>query len=284
MSKLGLIAGGGGLPLEIARACQAVGRPLFVIRLRGFADAAMADFPGVDSGLAELGRTLKALKKEACETVCLAGYVDRPDFAALKPDLRGMAVIPGAIAAARHGDDALLRFLMGEFEREGFVVEGADQIVSGLTIGLGPVGRVAAGEEARVDIDTAIRAARALGALDIGQAAVSARGLVLAVEAAEGTAALLARCVDLPAALRGTAEAPVGVLAKAAKPIQDRRVDLPVIGVETVIAASKAGLAGIVGEAGGLLIIDREAVIKLADELGLFIVGLPPAEAVPAAS
>jgi len=284
MRKLGLIAGGGGLPLEIVRACQAAGRPVFVIRLRSFADPVMAEFPGIESGLAELGRTLKALKKEACEAVCLAGHVDRPDFAALKPDLRGMAIIPGAIAAARHGDDALLRYLMGEFEREGFSVEGADQVVRGLTIGLGPVGRVSAGDAARVDIDTAMRAARMLGALDIGQAAVSARGLVLAVEAAEGTAALLARCADLPAALRGTPETPIGVLAKAAKPTQDRRVDLPVIGVDTVIAASKAGLAGIVGEAGGLLIIDREAVVKLADELGLFIVGLPPAEAASAVS
>jgi DUF1009 family protein len=282
MRKLGLIAGGGGLPLEIARACRAAGRPLFVIRLRGFTDAALIEFPGVDSGLAELGRTIKALKNEACEAVCLAGQVNRPDFSALKPDLRGMAALPGAIAAARHGDDALLRFLMSEFEREGFSVEGADRVVSGLTIGLGAVGRTTAPETARVDIDKAMSAARALGALDIGQAAVCARGLVLAVEAAEGTAALLARCAELPAALRGTPEAPAGVLAKAPKPIQDRRVDLPVIGVDTVIAASKAGLAGIVGEAGGLLIIDRDAVVKLADELGLFIVGLPPAEAASA--
>jgi len=282
MRKLGLIAGGGGLPLEIARACRAAGRPVFVIRLRGFADPSILEFPGVESGLAELGRTIKALKAEACEAVCLAGQVNRPDFSALKPDLRGMAALPGAIAAARHGDDALLRFLMSEFEREGFTVEGADQVVGGLTIGLGPLGRTAAPDSARADIDKAMLAARALGALDIGQAAVSARGLVLAVEAAEGTAALLARCAELPAALRGTSEAPVGVLAKAPKPIQDRRVDLPVIGVETVIAASKAGLAGIVGEAGALLVIDREAVVKLADELGLFIVGLSPAESATA--
>jgi DUF1009 family protein len=281
MGKLGLIAGGGGLPLEIARACQASGRPLFVIRLRGFAEPALTEFPGLESGLAELGRTIKALKQEACTAVCLAGQVNRPDFTALKPDLRGLTALPGAIAAARQGDDALLRFLMAEFEREGFSVEGADQVVGGLTLGLGPAGQIAPPEAAWIDIDKAMRAARALGALDIGQAAVSARGLVLAVEAAEGTAALLARCAELPAALRGTAEAPAGVLAKAPKPIQDRRVDLPVIGVETVIAASKAGLAGIVGEADGLLIIDRDAVIALADARGLFIVGVPPAAADP---
>jgi len=278
MQKLGLIAGGGGLPLEIARACQAVDRPFFIIRLKGFADEALNEFPGLDSGLAELGRTLKALKQERCEVVCLAGQVNRPDFASLKPDLRGMAALPGAIAAARHGDDALLRFLMGEFEREGFSIVGADQLVGGLTIGAGPLGRIDAPDASRADIELAMRAARMLGELDIGQAAVAARGLVLAVDAAEGTAAMLARCIDLPAALRGTADKPAGVLAKAPKRLQDRRVDLPVIGVDTVISVSKAGLAGIVGEAGSLLIIDRDAVCKLADELGLFIVGLPPLE------
>jgi len=119
-------------------------------------------------------------------------------------------------------------------------------------------------------------AARAVGRLDIGQAAVSARGLILAVEAQEGTDAMLRRCADLPAALRGTAQAPVGVLAKAPKPNQDRRIDLPTIGVATLIAAARAGLAGVVGEAGALLVVDREAVIRTADELGLFVVGLPP--------
>lgn len=275
MSKLGLIAGGGGLPLEIARGCSSAERPFFVVRVKGFADAALAAFPGIDAGLAELGKAIKALKAAQCEEICFAGQVDRPDFAALKPDLRGMAAIPGAIAAARRGDDELLRFILGEFEREGFKVAGADQVVCGLTIPLGPLGARDLTEASRIDVETAMRAARALGSLDIGQAAVSARGLVLAVEAAEGTAAMLARCAELPQALRGTARAPIGVLAKAPKALQDRRVDLPTMGVDTLIAAHRAGLAGIVGEAGALLIIDRPAVIQMADELGLFVVGLP---------
>jgi hypothetical protein len=102
---------------------------------------------------------------------------------------------------------------------------------------------------------------------------VVVRGLVLAVEAQEGTDAMLARCAGLPAALRGTPEAPAGVLAKAPKPIQERRVDMPTIGVATVMAAAEAGLAGIVGEAGALLVVDRQAVIQRADDLGLFIIG-----------
>ena len=172
--------------------------------------------------------------------------------------------------------------MLGEFEREGFVIEGAHEVVNGLTIGEGPLGQVQSLAAHQIDIDLALRAARMLGELDIGQAAVAARGLVLAVEAAEGTDAMLRRCADLPSALRGSPGAPIGVLAKTPKPNQDRRVDLPTIGVETVIAVAQAGLAGIVGEAGGLLIVDRAAVAQLADELGVFIRGVPGDGATPA--
>ena len=276
MRKLGLIAGGGGLPLAIARACAAAERPFFVVRVKGSADKELEVYPGADSGIAELGRSIKLLKQAGCEAVCFAGQVNRPDFAALKPDLRGLVALPGVIAAASRGDDELLRFMMGEFERDGFIVEGADQVVADLAIGEGALGRIDAGDAHRLDIETAVRAARSLGELDIGQAAVSARGLVLAMEAAEGTAALLTRVASLPAELRGTTNAPVGVLAKVPKSRQDRRVDLPTIGVDTVTAAASAGLAGIVGEAGALLVVDRDATVQMADELGLFIVGLPP--------
>ena len=193
MRKLGLIAGGGGLPLEIARACTAAERPLFVVRIKGSADKDLEDFPGADSGIAELGRSIKLLKQAGCEAVCFAGQVNRPDFANLKPDLRGLVALPGVIAAAARGDDELLRFMMGEFERDGFVIEGADQVVAELAIGEGALGCIAPTDAHRLDIETAVRAARALGDLDIGQAAVSARGLVLAMEAAEGTDAHAAR-------------------------------------------------------------------------------------------
>jgi len=275
MEKLGLIAGGGALPLEVAQDCVAAGRHIFVIRLKGFADDELADFPGADVGLAELGKCFKALKKEGCRSVCFAGQVHRPDFKALKPDLRGLAALPGAIAAARKGDDALLRFLLHEFEKEGFRVEGAHEVVGSLALGEGPIGSVHPGPDHLADIERAMQVAREIGRLDVGQGAVVVRGLVLAVEAQEGTDAMLRRCAELPTSIRGTPEAPAGVLAKAPKPIQERRIDLPTIGLATVQRAAKAGLAGIVGEAGGLLVLDREAVIEAAQELGIFIVGIP---------
>ncbi len=276
MQKLGLIAGGGSLPVEIAEHCQRSGRPLFVIRLKGFAGAGLERFAGAEVGLAELGKCFKALKRAGCKAVCLAGQVNRPDFATLMPDLRGLAALPAAIAAARKGDDALLRMLVAEFEKEGFSVEGAHEVMDDLGLAAGPLGRHAPGPEHQADIAHALQVARAIGRLDAGQAAVVCRGLVLALEAAEGTDALLARVADLPTALRGSPGAPLGVLAKARKPTQETRVDLPTIGPATVEAVARAGLAGIVGETGHLLVLDREAVIALADELGLFIVGVEP--------
>jgi len=274
MRKLGLIAGGGNLPVEIAQHCDRSGRPLFVIRLKGFAGPNLAPFAGAEVGIAELGKCFRALRRAGCEAVCLAGNVSRPDFAALIPDLRGLAALPAVIAAAGKGDDALLRTILAEFEKEGFAVEGAHEVMGDLALPMGLLGRHAPTDEQLGDVARAMQVARAIGDLDIGQAAAVCRGLVLAVEAAEGTDAMLARVAGLPQAVRGRPGASAGVLAKARKPIQETRVDLPTIGPATVRAAVHAGLAGIVGEAGGLLVLEREAVIQLADDLGVFILGV----------
>ena len=161
----------------------------------------------------------------------------RPDFAALKPDLRGLTWLPGAVMAARKGDEALLRFLMDEFEKEGFAIEGAHEVMGELTLAAGPLGAPCAAATAHgADIAKAIEVARAIGALDIGQGAVVCDGLVLAVEAQEGTDAMLRRVAELPAELRGAPGRRRGVLAKVAKPIQEERVDLPTIGLATIEA------------------------------------------------
>jgi DUF1009 family protein len=274
MSKLGLIAGGGGLPAEIAEHCERSGRPLFVIRLKGFAGFDLADYAGAEVGIAEIGKCVKALKRAGCDAICLAGTVARPDFASLMPDLRGLALLPRAIAAARKGDDALLRLLVGEFEKEGFAVEGAHEVMDDLSLGEGRLAGPEPSEEDWADVRRGLSVAREIGRLDVGQGAVVARGLVLAVEAQEGTDAMLARVAGLPAPLRGAPGAGAGVLAKAPKPIQETRVDLPTIGPMTVQAAARAGLAGIAGEAGAMLVLERAEVIRLADSLGVFVVGV----------
>lgn len=278
MKKLGLIAGGGDLPASVAARCEAEGRPLYVIRLEGFAGPDMLAWPGGDFGMAQIGGILKTLKAEGCEAVCLAGYVNRPDFRLLKPDLKGATLLPGIIKAATQGDDALLRKILSVFEAEGMDVEGADDILGSQMLERGALGSMMPTPEMMQDLNKSIHVAEKSGELDIGQGAVVCRGLVLAVEAQEGTDQMLVRVSTLPEDLRGTASNRVGVLAKAPKPIQDLRVDMPVIGPRTVELAAKAGLAGIGGYEGRLIIIDRAETRATADRLGLFIWGLERSE------
>jgi len=271
--KLGLIAGGGALPLAIAARCEAEGRPVFVVRLNSFADPHLIRYPGLEAGMAEIGRVLAALKAADCVAVCFAGTVNRPDFKALKPDLKGALVLPGIIAAATKGDDALLRKILSVFENEGYAIEGADDILGGETLTVGALGCVTPDEAQLSDLRKALHVAEKAGELDIGQGAVVCEGLVLAVEAQEGTDAMLARVAGLPGDLRGATGNPKGSLGKAPKPIQDLRVDMPVIGAQTIEMAAAAGLAGVGGVVGKLILIDRAAIIEAADRLGLFVWG-----------
>ena len=272
-NKLGLIAGGGDLPAAVAARCDAEDRPVFIVRLEGFADPHLTRWPGADFGMAQIGAILKALKAEKCAAVCLAGIVSRPDFKTLKPDFKGATLLPGIVAAAAKGDDALLRKILSLFEAEGFAVEGADDILGGETLTAGALGRVTPDGDQLSDLKTALHVAEKSGELDIGQGAVVCDGLVLAVEAQEGTDAMLDRVAGLPSDLRGSAANRKGVLGKAPKPIQDLRVDMPVIGPRTVELAAAAGLAGVGGVAGRLILIDRQAIIETADRLGLFVWG-----------
>lgn len=279
LPKLGIIAGGGDLPPALAQHCLNIGRDYHVFRLRGFADQPLSAFPGEVVGIAEVGHLIDLLKATGCRRLCFAGYVKRPDLSALKPDFKGLTIIPGAIAAARHGDDALMRYMMSVFEAEGFGIEGAEEVRGDLKLGVGPLGVIRPGPSHQSDIEKALSIARTIGALDIGQGAIVVDGLVLAVEAQEGTDAMLARCASLPSDVRGNASARRGVLAKCAKPIQELRIDLPTIGVATVEGAAAAGLAGIVGEAGRMLVMDRPQTLSVADRLGLFIIGVSPPDA-----
>jgi len=278
MSRLGLIAGGGALPVSVAARCEAEGRPVFVVRLTGFADPHLARYPGVDAGMAEIGRVLSALKKAGCDAVCFAGTVNRPDFKSLKPDFKGATLLPGIVAAATKGDDALLRKILSIFEAEGYAIQGADDILGGETLPTGALGAVQPTPDQLADLRKALHVAEKAGELDIGQGAVVCEGLVLAVEAQEGTDAMLARVAGLPADLRGSPSGRKGALGKAPKPIQDLRVDMPVMGSRTIELAAAAGLAGVGGVAGQLILIDHPAIVEAADRLGLFVWGDPPGD------
>src|SRR5205085_7503566 len=178
----------------IARAAEADGRGVFVLALDGMAAASdVAGFEHAFVSLGELGKAIKLLKAAECSDVTLAGKVGRPEFSKLRVDVRGALALPKIVAAAARGDDALLRALVGIFESEGLRVIGSTDAASTLAAPAGPLGRFKPGSEHDADIRQAVKVVLTIGALDIGQAAVVCEGLVLAVEAAEGTDAMLQR-------------------------------------------------------------------------------------------
>lgn len=266
---LGIVAGGGGLPLELVRGCKAAGRPYFIIALDGYADAqALSGEPYAVVRLGAVGESLSKLKEAGAKELVLAGHVKRPSLAALRPDVMGAKLMARLGAAFFAGDDALLSAVVAFLEEEGFAVVGADKVLAGLLTPGGPLGGVAPDAQAQADIAQGIRVAKALGAVDVGQAVIVEHGYVLGVEAAEGTDALIRRCAELKKNAGG------GVLVKLKKPQQDARVDLPSVGPETIEALARAGFSGVAVQQGGSLLIDKEATLAKADALGLFVVGV----------
>lgn len=259
------------------QACREAGRPFFVLALEGQADPEqIGDAPHAWCRIGAAAKGEKILRDNGTEEVVFAGKVRRPSLKELRPDWRALKVIVKATVRAL-GDDGLLRAVIREFEAGGARVVAVHEVVRDLLATEGAYGSVKPDRQARIDIARGFTAAKAIGGLDIGQAVVVQQGIVIGVEAIEGTDALIARVGPLQREGAG------GVLVKVPKPRQERRIDLPTIGADTVEAAAKAGLRGIAVEAGGALIINRAKVAARADALGLFVVGMAPPQAAAAA-
>lgn len=268
-TKLGILAGGGKLPSFVIEACQKAEKPFFVLAFEGQAEREMLppNIPIAWAKLGEAGKILRYLHEEGVTEVLMAGRVHRPSLTELKPDWKAAKFF--ARAGLRIlGDNSLLSAIAKEFESEGFKVIGVQDIMPDMLAWPGIWGRVEPSAAALRDIELGMKVARTLGALDVGQAVVVQQGLVLGVEAVEGTDALIKRTSALQRKGEG------GVLVKVRKPQQDVRVDLPTIGVSTIENCASSGLAGIAIEAGGALALDAKAVIEAANRLGLFIVGV----------
>jgi len=268
--KLGLLAGQGDLPKRIIEQCIKEGRPFHIIAFKGQTEEELVqNHPHTWVRMGAAGKTVSILKEEGATTLLMAGRINRPSMLAIRPDAWALKVF-AKVGKAVFGDDGLLKALINALEDEGFKVIGAEDILDDMLATNGTYTTIKPDELAQSDLQKALKIAHVIGSHDIGQAVVVQDGLVIAVEAIEGTDRLLERCIELKR------EGPGGVLVKAKKPNQEQRADLPTIGVKTVQNASKAGLKGIAVEAGGALIIDRAGVIAEANKLGMFIVGITP--------
>jgi DUF1009 family protein len=270
---LGIIAGGGTMPGRVAAAARAAGRPVFIVGLEGYAEpAVLTPYPHALVRLGAAGRIIELLRANGCQDLVLVGPVRRPSLMHLRPDAEGAKLLARVGRAAFAGDDGLLKAVVRVLGEEGFAVIGSHEIMTEV---LGPRGLLtttAPDAQALSDIARAVAVARALGAADVGQGCVVQQGLVLCVEAIEGTDAMLQRAGLLRRPGVG------GVLVKLVKPGQDRRADLPTIGLGTIRAAADAGLRGVAFEAGGTILAEREASVAAADRAGLFLLGLDPRE------
>lgn len=266
-SKLGIIAGGGEFPGLAIAACRSQERPFHVLALSGQADpAVIGDAPADWIRLGEAGSGFKKLREAGVTELVMIGPVRRPTLKELAPDLRTTKFF-AKVGLKALGDDGLLRAVAREIEGEGFRVIGIDEVLADCLAPEGLFGAVAPDAQAEADILRGWEVAKGIGALDVGQAVIIQQGIVLGVEAIEGTDRLISRCAEL------RRDGPGGVLVKVKKPGQDRRLDLPTIGLGTVRAAIAAGLRGIAVEAGGTLVLDRSALTAAADAGALFVLG-----------
>jgi DUF1009 family protein len=272
---LAILCGSGAFPLEVAADARREGREPFLIGVIGSSEPSIEAYPHVWVRMGEVGKLFAALKERAIAEIVIVGAMARPEFADLRLDWGAVKRAAGLARLFRGGDNGLLVGLAAIFEREHIRIVGAHEVAPRLAAPAGLIGARALSPDDETDIASGAGLLDALSRFDAGQGAVVAAGRVLAVEAAEGTDAMLARVADLRASGRLRFKGPAGVMVKAPKRGQDLRLDMPAIGPRTIEGAAKAQLRGLALAAGRVLVIEREHCAREADGAGLFVYGFP---------
>ena len=271
---LAVICGGGALPFAVADAVGKRGRRVVLFAIRGWADPQrVAAYPHHWASFGQFGWFCRVAQREGCRDVVLIGSVVRPEIWKIRPDFKTLRLLPRIVGLLRGGDNRLLKGVAAIFEEHGFRLVGAHEIAPDVLMPEGPLGRERPTAGHQADIATALALLEATSPFDVGQAVVVADARVLAIEAAEGTDRMLARIAELRQGGR-IVDARRGVLVKAAKRGQDRRVDLPSIGPRTVEGAARAGLAGIAVVSGSTIIAEAGLTGAAADRERLFVIGV----------
>lgn len=281
--RIGIIAGSGSLPREVAESIVGRGGHVHVVMVNGAAETALAMFPHTVVNWAQPGRATAALKAAGVRDVVMLGGFQRPDFRSARPDLAFFQVLPSVLRFLKSGgDDAVLRGLVALFERRGLRIAGVRDVARDLVADEGVLVGTEPSPQNRADADTGFALIASLGRFDIGQAAVVANGRIEAIEGAEGTDRMLARVAEARA--RGSLRSG-GVLVKRPKPGQDLRVDLPAIGPHTIENIAAAGLSGVAVMSGHVLVAERLRTLELAEARGVFVAGFAQAaDAAPQAA
>lgn len=264
-APLGLIAGNGRFPFLVAQAARRAGRRVVVVAIREEAapelQAEVDQFHWV--GLGQLGRAIATLQRAQVHEAVMAGQVKhRQIFSGIVPDLKLMGVLA---RLALKNTDSLIGGVADALEAEGIRLLPSTVLLQDQLAGVGTMTRRAPGRDARKDIAYGQRIAEALTALDLGQTVIVKDRAAVALEAMEGTDEAIARA--------GRIAGPGATVVKLAKPRQDMRFDVPVVGPGTLQAMLAAGATTLAVEAGRTLLLDRPAFLAEADTLGLVVWG-----------
>ncbi len=278
--SIAIICGGGSFPGAVADAVLRSGRRPVMFAVKGWAEPSVVDrYPHHWLSIGQVSEFFRLVRAEGCREVLLIGTIFRPPLSQIRLDWHAIRLLPRLIHLFRGGDDRLLAGLARVAEERGLRIVGVKDVALDIIVSEGVLGRHRPSPRDQADTAHALALLAALGPFDVGQAAIVADHHVLAVEAAEGTDNMLARVAELRGQGRVTTPQRVGVLVKAPKPAQDRRLDLPAIGLQTVSNAARAGLAGVAVAAGNTIIADAAEAVAAADRAGLFIVGVPEGRA-----
>src|SRR6516165_10721023 len=260
-SPLAVICGAGSLPFAVADAVARRGRPVVLFPIQGWADPArIAGYRHHWASFGHFGWFCRVARAEGCRDVVLIGWLLRPAIWQLRPDFKTLRLLPRVLRIFRGGDDHLLSGIAAIFEEHGFRLIGAHEIAPEILMPEGPLGRRTPSRRDCDDISKGLTLLDATSPFDIGQAAVVADERVIAIEAAEGTDHMLMRVAQLRQNGQVPAASNRGVLVKAAKRGQDRRLDLPSIGPQTIEHAKRAGLAGIAVTAGSTIVAEPDRI------------------------
>jgi UDP-2,3-diacylglucosamine hydrolase len=277
---LAILCGAGAFPLEVAGEARRAGREPFLVGIVGATDSAIEAYPHVWVRMGEVGKLFSALRARAIAELVIIGAMTRPELADLRLDWGAVKRAAGLAQLFRRGDNGLLAGIAEIIEREGVRVVGAHEVAPRLLAPVGPIGARLASAEDETDIAFGVGLLASLSTFDAGQGAIVAAGRVLAIEAAEGTDAMIARAAEMRANGRLRLAGRAGVLVKAPKRGQDLRLDMPAIGPRTIEGAIKAQLRGVAVAAGHALVLERDLCAREADAAGLFVAGFayaPPA-------
>ena len=262
----GIIAAAGPVPLAVAQELRASGHEVVIIRLKSITDADFSSFEVHDHRLGAVSAIIDSLKSSGVEKLIMAGQFKRPKMATVMPDMRGAKILTRALGA---GDDTALAIVKEELAKDGITVIDIADILKQDFATDGVMAGSAPDQDQNQAITIGVEYLNAAGQFDLGQSCVIESRRIIAVEAAEGTDAML----DRAASLRDPDLTPA-VMVKMLKTGQDRSLDPPGIGVETIKRAHKAGIDVIAVESGGVMIIDPETTIKTAKDLGVGLFGL----------